>query len=48
MMRQHRSRSVAPLVFAALLALVAGACVGNGSTLATHTPHPPQIGRAHV
>ena len=43
MMRQHRSRSVAPLVFAALLALVAGACVGNGSTLATHTPHPPLV-----
>lgn len=40
-----RSRTLALLGLAALLALVAGACVGAGSgtTLATQTPHPPLV-----
>ena len=43
MMRQRGSRTVTLLGLAALLALVAGGCVGNGTTLATHTPHPPLV-----
>ena len=40
-----RSQTLALLSLAALLALVAGACVGagGGTTLATHTPHPPLV-----
>ena len=43
MMRHRRSRMLALLGLAALLALVAGGCVGNGTTLATLTPHPPLV-----
>ena len=43
MMRHRRSRMLALLGLAALLALVAGACVGSGTTIATLTPHPPLV-----
>ena len=45
MMLRGRSRTLALLGLAVLLALVAGACVGagGGTTLATHTPHPPLV-----